>query len=183
MCEAESLTIGTVLVSHEVMGLVQYHGHLCPELAIGYRVSKIAMTELGISRENSLEFIAGAANSSSAIDAIQYMTGCTIGKQSFFIDDTGKHVYFFARKPLHPLKGKGLIIKIKTPVYDSQLLSNEMTIDVEEKAKDPQKLLQYRAAIDIAVRKILNWSDNRLFDVFYADLSGEILRPKGGWFN
>lgn len=62
MSEAESLNIGNVLVSHELMGLVQYHGHLCPELAIGYRVSKIAMTELGITRENSLEFIAGASN-------------------------------------------------------------------------------------------------------------------------
>lgn len=57
MSEAESLSISTVLVSHELMGLVQYHGHLCPELAIGYRVSKIATTELGIARENSLEFI------------------------------------------------------------------------------------------------------------------------------
>ncbi len=112
MFEAESLRIGTVIVSHELMGLVHYHGHLCPELAIGYRVSKIAMTELGITRENSLEYVAGAANSSSAVDAIQYLTGCTIGKQSFFIEDTGKHVYFFARRSLQPLTGQGLIIDL-----------------------------------------------------------------------
>lgn len=183
MCEAESLTIGTVLVSHELMGLVQYHGHLCPELAIGYRVSKIAMTELGLSRENSLEFIAGAANSTSAVDAIQYLTGCTIGKQSFFIEDTGKHVYFFAQKPLHPLSGKGLIIKMKTPVYNPQLLNKEMAENVEANRQDPGKLLQYRAAIDIAIKKILNWPDKRLFDVFYADLNGGILKPNSEWYN
>lgn len=183
MCNADSLTIGTVLVSHELMCLVQYHGHLCPELAIGYRVSKIAMAELGITRENSLNFIAGAANSTSAVDAIQYMTGCTIGKQSFFIEDTGKHVYFFAGKPLHPVDGRGLIIKMKTPVYNPQLLNYEMTKDVEAQLQDPAKLLQYRAAIDVAIRKILNWPDKRLFDVFYANLNGGILKPTEKWYN
>ncbi|PKM48075.1 MAG: hypothetical protein CVV03_00460 [Firmicutes bacterium HGW-Firmicutes-8] len=183
MTDVESLRIGTVIVSQELMGLVQYHGHLCPELAIGYRVSKIAITELGITRGNSLNFIAGAANSSSAVDAIQYLTGCTIGKQSFFIEDTGKHVYFFARRPLQPLTGQGLIIKIKTPVYNPQLLNKEMAKDVETQLQDPGKLLQYRAAIDIAIRKILNWPDKRLFDVFYADLNGGLLKQNSKLYN
>jgi formylmethanofuran dehydrogenase subunit E len=45
---------------------VEFHGYLCPERAIGYRVSKIAIAQLGITRENSLQFIAGATNLTSA---------------------------------------------------------------------------------------------------------------------
>lgn len=80
-----------------LLNLVYYHGHLCPELAIGYRAGLVAQEELGISRENARDFFVVAENMTSAIDALQLMTGCTIGNQNFFAYDLGKHVYYFGR--------------------------------------------------------------------------------------
>lgn len=183
MALMESLTIGTVLVSQELMGLVQYHGHLCPELAIGYRVSRIAMQTLHITRENSLDFIAGAANSSSAVDAIQYLTGCTIGKQNFFIEDVGKHIYFFAKKPFDDPKNKGLFIKMKIPVYYPGLTNRPLDPNVDLNSLSREQVLKYRAVIDQAISKILHRSDNSLFQISYANMGEACLRHKVGWFN
>lgn len=78
---------------------VQFHGHLCPGLALGYRVAKAALRELRADRPQDEELVAVVENDSCAIDAIQYITGCTFGKGNLVFRDYGKHVYtFFNRR-------------------------------------------------------------------------------------
>lgn len=78
---------------------VQFHGHLCPGLALGYRVAKAALRELGAERPQDEELVAIVENDSCAADAIQFVTGCTFGKGNFIFHDYGKHVYtFFNRR-------------------------------------------------------------------------------------
>ena len=78
---------------------VQFHGHLCPGLALGYRVAKAALRELKADRPHDEELVAVVENDSCAVDAIQYITGCTFGKGNFVFRDYGKHVYtFFNRR-------------------------------------------------------------------------------------
>ena len=78
---------------------VQFHGHLCPGLALGYRVAKAALRELKADRPQDEELVAVVENDSCAVDAIQYITGCTFGKGNLVFRDYGKHVYtFFNRR-------------------------------------------------------------------------------------
>jgi formylmethanofuran dehydrogenase subunit E len=78
---------------------VQFHGHLCPGLALGYRVAKAALRELKADRPQDEELVAVVENDSCSVDAIQYITGCTFGKGNFIFRDYGKHVYtFFNRR-------------------------------------------------------------------------------------
>ncbi len=78
---------------------VQFHGHLCPGLALGYRVAKAALRELKADRPHDEELVAVVENDSCAVDAIQYITGCTFGKGNLVFRDYGKHVYtFFNRR-------------------------------------------------------------------------------------
>lgn len=85
---------------------IQFHGHLCPGLALGYRVSKAALRELGADRPRDEELVAIVENDSCAADAVQFVTGCTFGKGNLIFRDYGKHVYsFFNRKT-----GKGVRI-------------------------------------------------------------------------
>ena len=78
---------------------VQFHGHLCQGLALGYRVAKAALRELGADRPRDEELVAIVENDSCAVDAIQFVTGCTFGKGNFIFRDYGKHVYtFFNRR-------------------------------------------------------------------------------------
>jgi formylmethanofuran dehydrogenase subunit E len=74
---------------------IQFHGHLCPGLALGYRVAKAALRELKAERPQDEELVAIVENDSCAADAIQFVTGATFGKGNLIFRDYGKHVYTF----------------------------------------------------------------------------------------
>jgi len=77
--------------------VVDFHGHACPGLALGYRVSLAALGELG-GRAGDEEMVAIVENDSCAVDAIQVVTGCTFGKGNLIYRDYGKQVYTFFRR-------------------------------------------------------------------------------------
>src|SRR5512147_1538276 len=83
------------LNSDDLRDAIQFHGHLCPGLALGYRVAKAALRELGAERPEDEELVAVVENDSCAVDAIQFITGCTFGKGNLIFRDYGKHVYTF----------------------------------------------------------------------------------------
>jgi formylmethanofuran dehydrogenase subunit E len=150
------------LVPLPLSNAAYYHGHLCPELAIGYRAAQIASQELGLSRENAPEFFVLAENMSSAIEALQLMTGCTIGNQNFFAYDLGKHVYYFGRFSTAGEPGKALRVALTNLAVD---LSHKG--EVEKKILAGQasmaELKEYQQAIDDAVGEILNLPEEELF--------------------
>lgn len=76
---------------------VQFHGHACPGLAIGYRVAGLALKELGL-RARDEELVAIVENNSCAVDAVQLICGCTFGKGNLIFKDYGKQVYTFIRR-------------------------------------------------------------------------------------
>ena len=87
------------LQESELRDTIQFHGHLCPGLALGYRVAKAALRELKADRPQDEELVAIVENDSCAVDAIQFITGCTFGKGNLIFRDYGKHVYtFFNRR-------------------------------------------------------------------------------------
>ncbi len=87
--------------------VVAFHGHACPGLALGYRVSLYALKMLG-DRASDEELTATVENNSCAVDAVQVLTGCTFGKGNLVFRDYGKHVYTFIRRP----SGEGIRISV-----------------------------------------------------------------------
>ena len=77
---------------------IKFHGHACPGLALGYRVANLALKELGL-RARDEELVAIVENNSCAVDAIQFICGCTFGKGNLIFKDFGKQVYTFIRRP------------------------------------------------------------------------------------
>ncbi|MBV1726856.1 MAG: formylmethanofuran dehydrogenase [Candidatus Desulforudis sp.] len=74
---------------------LEFHGHVCPGLVIGFRAAERGLRELGIDGLNPDNLVVIAENQSCAVDAIQVVTGCTLGKGSLELRDYGKHVYSF----------------------------------------------------------------------------------------
>ena len=75
---------------------VEFHGHLCPGLAIGYRVAKYVKEHYPRSEDEELVCI--AENNSCSVDAVQELLGCTFGKGNLIYKDYGKQVFtFFSR--------------------------------------------------------------------------------------
>jgi formylmethanofuran dehydrogenase subunit E len=87
--------------------VVEFHGHSCPGLALGYRVALRALEEFKRRAEDE-ELVAVVENNSCAVDAVQVMTGCTFGKGNLIYHDYGKQVYTFIKRP----SGKYLRISI-----------------------------------------------------------------------
>jgi formylmethanofuran dehydrogenase subunit E len=70
-----------------------FHGHICPGLAIGYRAAKAGMEWLSANRAEDEEVVAIVETDACGADAIQVLTGCTFGKGNFIHRDFGKQAF------------------------------------------------------------------------------------------
>ncbi len=77
--------------------IISFHGHMCPGLAMGIRASEIALAEIGAHSADE-EVVAVVETDMCAIDAIQFLTGCTFGKGNLIHRDYGKNAYTFIRR-------------------------------------------------------------------------------------
>ncbi|WP_049754089.1 FmdE family protein [Heliomicrobium modesticaldum] len=75
---------------------VRFHGHACPGLAIGFRQALIAMEALKVKRDGDEELFAVIETDACGADAVQWLTGCTIGKGNLIYRDRGKHALTLA---------------------------------------------------------------------------------------
>ncbi|MDJ0784894.1 MAG: FmdE family protein [Desulfosarcinaceae bacterium] len=73
--------------------IIQFHGHDCPGLAMGYKMATAAMDGLASLRAEDEELVAIVENDACGVDALQCVTGCTFGKGNLLFRDYGKHVY------------------------------------------------------------------------------------------
>ena len=69
--------MGLKIPEEELKALIAFHGHWCPGLATGIKVSQVVLAELG--RSSDEEIVAVAETDNCAVDAIQFLTGCTVG--------------------------------------------------------------------------------------------------------
>lgn len=73
--------------------IIQFHGHECPGLAMGYKMATAAMESLESMRDKDEELVAIVENDACGVDALQCVTGCTFGKGNLIFHDYGKQVY------------------------------------------------------------------------------------------
>jgi len=78
--------------------VVRFHGHSCPGLAIGYRMTTAGLEALGVERAADEELVAIVENDACGVDAVQYLSGCTFGKGNLVFRDYGKPVYTFLNR-------------------------------------------------------------------------------------
>ncbi len=68
---------------------IEVHGHFAPGLALGLRMSEIALSNLNANRGDKA--LIGISETELCIpDALQIATGCTLGKRRIFVENYGK---------------------------------------------------------------------------------------------
>ena len=78
---------------------VDFHGHHCGGLRIGYAAAEYAMKLLNVSFSDNEQVVCIAENDACGVDAIQVMLGCSIGKGNLLFHMRGKSAYsFYNRK-------------------------------------------------------------------------------------
>lgn len=74
---------------------VEFHGHECPGLAIGFRACEAAMEKMEIKFSADEEIVCVTENDACGVDAVQVVTGCTFGKGNLLYRGTGKMAFSF----------------------------------------------------------------------------------------
>jgi formylmethanofuran dehydrogenase subunit E len=126
--------------------IIKFHGHSCPGLAIGFRMTHAALSFFSESRSEDEELVAIVENNACGVDALQFLSGCTFGKGNLIFKDYGKHVFtLFSRK-----SKKGVRV-----VFNFSAITEEMR-------KDRQNLIQW--LLNVPEKEILKSKEVRIDD-------------------
>ncbi|KXG73950.1 hypothetical protein AN618_24400 [Fervidicola ferrireducens] len=87
-----------ILDKDEWKKCVEFHGHVCPGLAIGYRACEALREKLGRGFSKDEELVCVTENDACGVDAVQVLTGCTFGKGNLIYRGTGKMAFSFFRR-------------------------------------------------------------------------------------
>jgi len=102
-----------ILQTKDFKKCLEFHGHICPGLSMGYRASKAGMEWLKEKRSKDEEIVAIVETDACSADAVQVITGCTFGKGNFIYKDHGKMVLTLLSRDT----GQGVRISVKDGVF------------------------------------------------------------------
>lgn len=115
----------------------QFHGHVCPGLAIGIRAAEHCLDVIG--HDGDEDIVAVCETDMCGVDAIQFLTGCTLGKGNLVKRDYGKLAFSFFRR--HDGKAVRMLFRQsgfgpdRDRFIELQKLSAQGKISAEEKAE------------------------------------------------
>lgn len=122
--------------------VIDFHGHTCPGIALGYRVATIAQKELGLRPTPESELLVKASTRSCALDAFQIINKATLGRGTIRVEETHQSIYQFYFTGTHE------ILKITlNPSLMDQLASTE------QKGMSPREMQNKNLE---AIQKILS---------------------------
>ncbi|MBP2030538.1 formylmethanofuran dehydrogenase subunit E [Methanohalophilus levihalophilus] len=143
----------------EIEDAVKFHGHMCPGLAIGFRVAKIAEENFG-TRSKDEELVAIVENKSCSVDAIQVINSCTFGKGNLVFRDYGKHVYTFFKRG----DEKALRISRKQDVFERGG-GNDLFQKVRAGTATPEEKAEFQREREEKIKMILEAPADELFKI------------------
>lgn len=119
--------------------VIDFHGHTCPGIAIGYRVAILAQKEMGIRPTSDSELLVKAETRSCALDAFQIINKATIGRRALIIEDAHQPIYSFhftgTQEILKITVNSALLEQFKSP--------NPDTLSPREKQNKNLEMIQH----------------------------------------
>lgn len=157
---------------------LEFHGHFCPGLAMGYRVAQEALGRMEINPSVDEELVAIVENDGCGVDAIQVLTSCTFGKGNLIFKDYGKNVYSFGARG----RDRGLRFSLKNGAMDQVVPPawKALREKVFKKEATEEEKQEYRELHAGYGQRILEMPLEDLFEVQEVPLD---LPPKARIFN
>jgi formylmethanofuran dehydrogenase subunit E len=116
--------------------VIDFHGHTCPKISLGYRVAQIALREMGIRPTPSSELSITAYTHSCALDAFQVLNRATYGRGNLLVDEKNQHTYHFQ----YTGTAEGLQISLRSEILDH-------LVGIHEHKNNREKQNKYLEAI------------------------------------
>jgi formylmethanofuran dehydrogenase subunit E len=138
-----------------------FHGHVCPGLALGFQAAQILMRRLGLSRAMDEELVAIVETDACGSDAIQVITGCTFGKGNFVFKNYGKHAFSL----LDRKKGRGMRACLRPGALDIDPEQLPLFEKIRKEEASPEEIARFRQIQEERTRTILQADSESLFKV------------------
>jgi len=140
---------------------IEFHGHTCPGLALGFQAARALMERLGARKAPDEELLAIVETDACGADAIQVMTGCTFGKGNFLFKNYGKHAFSLMDRR----KGKGIRVCFRSDAFKMDPESLTLSEKVQKDEASAKEIRRYRHLQQERVKKILNTDTESLFKI------------------
>lgn len=143
------------------MEAIDFHGHLCPGLTMGYRAAAVALDHLSAAGSLDEELLGIVENDACGVDAFQFLTGCTLGKGNLIFKDYGKQVFTLVRRG----DGRGVRVSVHGDRHERDPRHQELRERVMSgQASDEERQEFQSCHIDTALR-FLELPDERFAHV------------------
>jgi len=155
------MTAEKILNRDDWQKCIEFHGHTCPGVAIGYRAARAGLEVLDKQRSRDEELVAIVETNACGADAIQVLTGCTFGKGNFVFKDYGKHAFvFFSRK-----SGKGFRVVLRPEILELERQDQQLIDKVREETANEQEQSEFKKLHLKRTRAILDQPIGLLFNI------------------
>jgi formylmethanofuran dehydrogenase subunit E len=143
----------------DLQKVLEFHGHMCPGIAIGYRLAKAALAALGYDSPEEGDLVTVAESDRCTIDPFQIILGCTIGKGKMVINNTGKQAFSVG------CRKSGKAVRVIQLPYSYSPESDELTRRVMNGLVSDAEYRQYKTAREKRIQEILNSPQDELLRV------------------
>ena len=144
-----------------------FHGHVCPGLAIGYQAAKAGIAWLAEHRAKDEEIVAIVETNACGTDAVQVLTGCTFGKGNLIHKDHGKQVFTFISRG----SGKGVRIAMQPGVIELGKRHQELLGKVMDESVTDEEREEFWAMHRQKSQEILQKPAKELFTIKAVDMT------------
>ena len=142
--------------------VVEFHRHMCLDIAMGYRIAKAAMREMGAEARNLKDVVAIVENETCAVDAIQEFTGCTLGKRNLILTGTGKPVYIL----LNTKTGNAIRVYCKYwESFDQDGSFNKRRKQATSPQATPEEQQAFQRELNTKIKEILRSPEEAIFTI------------------
>ena len=156
-----------ILSREDFRKCADFHGHICPGLAIGYRASKAGLEQLEEARAPDEEIVSIVETDACCADAVQVLTGCTFGKGNFLFRDYGKAAFTF----LSRRSGEGVRIAVKPGALEPNPRHRDLIGKIRAGDATPEEEREFKSLHLEKSREILTKPLEELFSVHTVKIS------------
>jgi len=150
-----------ILSSEDLTKCVEFHGHMCPGLAIGFQAARTLMERLGVRRAPDEELLAIVETDACGADAIQVVTGCTFGKGNLIFKNYGKHAFSLVDRK----RGKAMRVCLRPDAFKADPEHLSLFERVQKDEASPRELAQFRKLQQQRTQKILDADTEFIFKI------------------
>ena len=155
-----------ILESKDWKKCIEFHGHTCPGIALGFRAAKAGLELLKENKALDEELVTIVETDACDADAVQVLTGCTFGKGNFIYKEFGKHAFtFFSRN-----SGKGFRVVLKPGAFEPDNKHQELIQRVREGAAGKKDQAEYDKLHFQRTCDVLNKPVDQLFSIKAVDI-------------